>query len=470
MGSTLRDLLEITLESDPGAYLVPAHIWTPWFAALGSQSGFDSIIECYGDLADHIFAVETGLSSDPAMNFRVSFLDRYRLTSSSDAHSPARLGREATLFECDRDYGSIRRALETGEGYVGTAEFFPEEGKYHLDGHRKCEVRLTPRETIAHGGRCPVCGAPLTVGVAHRVEVLADRGEDVVTPPPTAGVAQSLVPLHEVLSEIAGSGPGSKTVEGIYDRLIAALGPESFILGAAPLEDIGQSSLLAEAVGRLRAGRVIRDAGYDGEYGRIRLFADAELKQMTCGELLFEMAPIKRQTPPRCAWIAPAPCCSARRHGGAVCRDRRSRHPRRLDVDQRAAAERTDGPLLIVAGPGSGDPHAHAPARAPGGGVRGARPASLCHHVDPPRRRGSRRAPRPADPADLGDIRVETFDSLGLAILRETRARRASTAASVSPRRRIVRRCSPRPSGCRCARPKASCRSSRGRSARAGRR
>jgi PHP family Zn ribbon phosphoesterase len=188
LGLDSRDLLEITLESSPDAYLVPAHIWTPWFAALGSQSGFDSIVECYGDLSDHIFAVETGLSSDPPMNWRLSMLDRYRLTSNSDAHSPGKLGREATTFDCDVDYFAIRRALETGAGFVGTVEFFPEEGKYHLDGHRKCGVRLEPKETRAGGGRCPVCGEPVTVGVEHRVEILADRSEPI--PPPSAGEVQ----------------------------------------------------------------------------------------------------------------------------------------------------------------------------------------------------------------------------------------------------------------------------------------
>lgn len=172
LGLDSRDLLEITLEAGPGAYLVPAHIWTPWFAALGSQSGFDSIAECYGDLADHIFAVETGLSSDPTMNWRLSQLDGYRLVSHSDAHSPGKLGREATVFACDIDYFAIRRALETGAGYVGTVEFFPEEGKYHLDGHRKCGVRLTPGETAAHEGRCPECGRPVTVGVLDRKSVV----------------------------------------------------------------------------------------------------------------------------------------------------------------------------------------------------------------------------------------------------------------------------------------------------------
>ena len=165
LGLDSRHLLEIVLEASPDAYLVPAHIWTPWFAVLGSRSGFDSVAECYGDLADHVFAVETGLSSDPAMNWRISSLDRYRLVSNSDAHSPAKLGREATLFDTDLDYFALRRALESGAGYVGTVEFFPEEGKYHLDGHRKCGVRLSPEETKAHGGRCPVCGQPVTVGV-----------------------------------------------------------------------------------------------------------------------------------------------------------------------------------------------------------------------------------------------------------------------------------------------------------------
>ena len=257
LGLDSRDLLEIALESGPHAYLVPAHIWTPWFAALGSQSGFDSIAECYGDLAERIFAVETGLSSDPPMNWRISFLDRYRLTSNSDAHSPGKLGREATTFNCDLDYFAIKSALETGRGYVGTVEFFPDEGKYHLDGHRKCEVRLSPQETRQHGGRCPVCGEPLTIGVEHRVEALADRSEAQATPPATAGEVSNLVPLPEILSEIAASGVKSQAVERNYDQAIAKLGDELSILQAVPVEDIARagSALLAEAITRLRAGR-----------------------------------------------------------------------------------------------------------------------------------------------------------------------------------------------------------------------
>ena len=371
LGLDSRDLLEIALESGPGAYLVPAHIWTPWFAALGSQSGFDSIAECYGDLSGHIFAVETGLSSDPPMNWRVSFLDRYRLTSNSDAHSPGKLGREATAFDCDMDYFALRRALETGEGYSGTVEFFPEEGKYHLDGHRKCEVRLTPKETLQNGGRCPVCGEKVTIGVEHRVELLADR-DTVVTPPATAGTVSNLVPLPEMLSEIAASGVGSKTVERLYDRVIGALGPELSILGEVPVEDIAraESSVLAEAITRLRAGKVIRDAGYDGEYGVIRLFEDGELKKL--GGMLFD-APVERRAPPppergRSASQTPGgvrpqapqddPHPTATRSTsplqGEVKTERVADILASLDDDQRRAAEITDGALLILAGPGAG--------------------------------------------------------------------------------------------------------------------
>jgi DNA helicase II / ATP-dependent DNA helicase PcrA len=367
LGLDSRDLLEVTLESGPGAYLVPAHIWTPWFAALGSQSGFDSIADCYGDLADHIFAVETGLSSDPPMNWRISFLDRYRLTSNSDAHSPGKLAREATTFDCELDYFAIRRALETGRGYVGTVEFFPDEGKYHLDGHRKCGVRLSSKETLAHGGRCPVCGEPVTIGVEHRVEMLADRSEAEATPPATAGEVSNLVPLPEILSELADSGPSSKTVEQNYNRVISRLGPELSILGCVPVEDIAraESPLLAEAITRLRAGNVIRDPGYDGEYGVIRLFEESELKRLTAGSLLFDTPVAKRKTskPSALKLLRNDTTVAAtskrtqpllRVVGDQAGRSSSSAILSQLDADQRAAAEITDGPLLIVAGPGSG--------------------------------------------------------------------------------------------------------------------
>jgi DNA helicase II / ATP-dependent DNA helicase PcrA len=357
LGLDSRDLLEITLESGPHSYLVPAHIWTPWFAALGSQSGFDSIAECYGDLADQIFAVETGLSSDPAMNWRVSFLDRYRLTSNSDAHSPGKLGREATRFSCDLDYLAIRRALETGQGYLGTVEFFPEEGKYHLDGHRACGVRLEPTETIAHGGLCPVCHARVTVGVAHRIEALADRTSAEVRPPGTAGAVTNLVPLPEILSEIVGAGAGSKAVTHAYDCATALLGPELSVLQEVPIEDIARANpLLGEAVGRVRAGAVIRHAGYDGEYGVIRIFDDGELEPFTKGGLLFD-APRRGR-----ARAVPEPTQRPTQAQTAICLP--TAVPAHsvpadsmlsaLDADQRRAAEAVEGPTVVLAGPGSG--------------------------------------------------------------------------------------------------------------------
>ncbi len=278
LGLDSRNLLEIVLESGENSYIIPAHIWTPWFSVLGSKSGFDSIEECYDDLSDYIFAVETGLSSDPQMNWRVSKLDKFRLVSNSDAHSPSKLAREATVFDTEPDYFSIMNALKTGNGYVGTVEFFPEEGKYHEDGHRKCNVCFTPQETIKHNGICPVCGRPLTIGVLNRVNELADRPFDSAYKPATAGQVFSLVPLPEILSEIMQVGPSSKSVVTEYERLIHKFGSELFILRELPTDDLEKDSpMLAEALIRLRKEQVIKHAGYDGEYGVIKLFNDDEL-------------------------------------------------------------------------------------------------------------------------------------------------------------------------------------------------
>jgi len=279
LGLDSRNLLEIVLQASDDNYLIPAHIWTPWFSVLGSKSGFDSIDACYADLASHIFAVETGLSSDPEMNWRVSALDKYRLVSNSDAHSPSKLGREATLFNTDLDYFSIKQALQTGKGYVGTVEFYPEEGKYHLDGHRKCNLSLDPEETVKYKGVCPVCGGKITVGVLHRVNELADRKGKNVKPPKTAGKVISLIPLAEILSEIHQRGVNTKTVQQDYESLIANIGSEFDILNTIDLEvlDKQHSSVLKEALSRLRQNKVIRQAGYDGEFGVIKLFEAHEL-------------------------------------------------------------------------------------------------------------------------------------------------------------------------------------------------
>lgn len=420
LGLDSRDLLEVALQSGPDAYLVPAHIWTPWFSALGSQSGFDSIHECYGDLCDHIFAVETGLSSDPAMNWRVSSLDRYRLISSSDAHSPAKLGREATRFSCEPDFFAIRRALQTGEGYEGTVEFFPEEGKYHLDGHRACGVRFDPAETLAHEGRCPVCGNRVTVGVAHRVDKLADRDEASLVPPPTAGEVTSLVPLPEILAEIVGGGVASLGVQRAYDRTTAALGADFTVLEDAPVEDIGRvDPLLGEAVSRLRAGTVIRQAGYDGEYGVIRLFEDGELDRLTRGALLFD-APVQRRTRTRTRSApaapepqepaAPPPATRAASGRGGVLAG--------LDADQACAAETVDGPLVVVAGPGSGKTRMITHRIAHLVFERGM-PAASCLAITFTRRAAQELRERLSAlvPDGAGECAVHTFHSLGLTLL-----------------------------------------------------
>jgi DNA helicase-2/ATP-dependent DNA helicase PcrA len=282
LGLDSRDLLEMALESGEGSYLIPAHIWTPWFAVLGSKSGFDSIDDCYGDLTGEIFALETGLSADPDMIRRLSQLDRYTLVSNSDAHSPSKIGRESCRFECELDYFAMRHALETGEGgdgYGGTVEFFPEEGKYHLDGHRKCGVCLSPDETRLNGGVCPVCGKALTLGTLPRISELADRGD--AEPLPQQGRFRSLIALDQVLGEIENVGPRSQRVRRRYDELVTRLGPEMDLLESRPLDDVEQasSSVVAEAIRRMRAGNVIRKPGYDGVYGAIRLFDPAELDQ-----------------------------------------------------------------------------------------------------------------------------------------------------------------------------------------------
>jgi DNA helicase II / ATP-dependent DNA helicase PcrA len=268
------DLLEATLESGDGAYLVPAHVWTPWVGVLSATTGFDSIEACYGELASHIFAVETGLSADPPMNWRVSLLDRFRSVSYSDAHAPSRLGREATELATDLDYAAIRHALETGEGFLGTVELFPEEGRYHLSGHRRCGVRLEPAEARKARLRCPVCGKRLTMGVLQRVEDLADRPAG--ARPEGAAGCRNLVPLPEVVAEVAGVGPTSKTVRGIVEAMLDLLGPELPILERLPLDAIDQAGFpaVAEAIGKVRRGQVVRTPGFDGQYGSIRLTPD----------------------------------------------------------------------------------------------------------------------------------------------------------------------------------------------------
>ncbi len=349
LGLDSRNLLETTLESGENAFIIPAHIWTPWFSVLGSKSGFDSIEDCYGDLAEHIFAVETGLSSDPEMNWRVSKLDKYRLVSNSDAHSPAKLAREATVFDTAPDYFSIMNALKTGSGYVGTVEFFPEEGKYHEDGHRKCNVCMTPEETIKFNGICPVCGKPMTIGVLNRVCELADRDCGNTYKPATAGKVFSLVPLPEILSEVMQVGTSSKSVAIEYERLINKFGSEFSILRDIPVDELSKDfPLLGEGISRLRQGKVIKHAGYDGEYGVIKLFEESELVKKNFINLKLNISVPETKKSQTKTYKLPASVSSS------IVEQQMAHGTRGLDEYQRFAVENPALQMLIAAGPGSG--------------------------------------------------------------------------------------------------------------------
>ena len=285
LGMPCRDFLELLLSTDAAAYLVPAHIWTPHFSVFGSQSGFDRLSDCFGDLTPHIFALETGLSSDPTMNWRLSALDSLSLVSSSDAHSPQKLGRELTRLDIPSPptFVDVRRALEvcSPDEFLGTIEFFPEEGKYHLDGHRDCGVRLEPGERAALAGLCPRCGKPVTVGVLSRVLALADRPEDNTYRPPRARPFDSVVPLTEVIADVLGKTAASDAVQRLYFKLLDQVGPELSVLRTAPPAELARAgdSLLAEAILRMRRGELRIAAGFDGEYGRIGLLDPSERSQ-----------------------------------------------------------------------------------------------------------------------------------------------------------------------------------------------
>jgi uncharacterized protein (TIGR00375 family) len=275
LGLDAKELLKITLDASPESMLVPAHAWTPHFSVFGAASGFDSLEECYEELTPHICAIETGLSSDPPMNWRLSALDRITLISNSDAHSPAKIGRESNILDTDLSYGGIIDALRTKKGFLGTIEFFPEEGKYHYDGHRACNTRLAPRDAIRHDYRCPVCGKKVTIGVMHRVEHLADR-EDGFKPEGAPGFT-SIIPLAEIIAETVKAGVNTKKVSTLYHALLEQIGSEFTVLLDAPPGEVekASSSRLGEAIVRMRNGNIHITPGYDGEFGKIKIFKDS---------------------------------------------------------------------------------------------------------------------------------------------------------------------------------------------------
>ena len=345
LGLDSRDLLELTLTACPEAIFIPAHIWTPHFSLFGAFSGFQTMEECFEDLTPHIHAVETGLSSDPPMNWQVSALDGYTLVSNSDAHSPQKLGREANLLDCGLSYPALKHAIETGEGFGGTIEFFPEEGKYHLDGHRNCGVCLTPQEAESLGGLCPVCGKKLTIGVQHRVEELADR--PLGQPRPHQKPFESLAPLPEVIAACTGTSEASKKTQARYQAMLQQLGSEFYILRQADLSDIQRVAgpAVAEGIRRLRLGQVERVPGYDGAFGHVVLLTPAEREALEGQTSLFGAA--KAKAPKRGRPAAPKQSSPKKEQGP-------SQPTAQLNPEQRRAAEWTGPAVAVVAGPGTG--------------------------------------------------------------------------------------------------------------------
>ena len=414
LGLDSRDLLEICLEADENVLFVPAHIWTPHFAALGASSGFDSLEECYGDLLPHIFAVETGLSSDPPMNWRLSALDRYAIISNSDAHSPQKLAREATCFDTECSYPGIYSALKDRDParFLGTLEFYPEEGKYHYDGHRKCAVCYKPAQTLAAEGICPVCGRKLTVGVLHRVERLADRPDGFR--PDFAPSYEYLIPLDEVIGAAIGVGPKSKKVRAVYDRLLAEIGPELEVLrhaGLAAIESCGEP-LVAEGVRRMRCGEVDIYPGHDGEYGVVSVFSEEERARLKGQGALFDLGPAAAKTAEEVVPVSPPkPASTAQAEQDADV----------PDAAQRQIEEAEGGPLVVVAGPGSGKTRVltRRIARLVAGGVD---PGQIMAITFTRRAAGQMRQRLSAllgGESGLGAMQVGTFHRLALSLLRE---------------------------------------------------
>jgi len=278
LGLDAAELARIIFDIDENCMIVPGHIWTPWFSLFGSMSGFDRIEDCFEEQTPKIFALETGLSSDPGMNWRLSGLDKFSLISNSDSHSPSKIGREANVFDCGLDYRTIREVLKTKDKkkFLYTIEFFPEEGKYHFDGHRLCGMRLSPEETKRNNGKCPKCGKPVTVGVMNRVAQLADRPQGYL--PQNAIPYKNLIPLEEIFASAKGLAKTSVAVERDYRNCVSSLGNELNILLRLSEQDLfkGLPKRVAEGVLIVREGKVHIQPGFDGEYGKISIFSEEE--------------------------------------------------------------------------------------------------------------------------------------------------------------------------------------------------
>ena len=278
LGLDVKELARIVMDISADCFIVPAHIWTPWFSVFGSASGFNKIEYCFEEQTKNIHCLETGLSSDPAMNWRWSALDKFSLISNSDSHSPAKIGREANVFDCKMDYYDILDALKKKDKkrFLSTIEFFPEEGKYHFDGHRNCNIRLSPKESKKYNNICPKCKRPLTIGVMNRVEQLSDRAEGFV--PENAIPFKNLIPLDEIIADAKGMGKGSQAVEKEYHSILSRFGTEFNVLLNVEDDQLKQSisARVAEGIIRVRKGAVKIYPGYDGEYGKIQIFDEGE--------------------------------------------------------------------------------------------------------------------------------------------------------------------------------------------------
>jgi DNA helicase II / ATP-dependent DNA helicase PcrA len=431
LGLDSRNLLELSLNISKDMFFVPAHIWTPWFSVLGEKGGFNSVEECFEDLTDYIYAVETGLSTDPALNWMCSFLDRFTLLSNSDAHSPEKLGRNANVFDCDMDYFSVIDAIKRADGktFLGTIDMYPQEGKYHYDGHRKCGVCWNPVETLRNRAVCPVCGRRVVVGVASRIAQISDRTD--ISLRPNRRNFHSIIPLPEILSEIHGMGGASKKIKQIYAGLLQKLGCEFDILLHKDVETIraGGGPVLAEAIRRMRNGQILIQEGYDGEYGIIKMFNPGEANLYEEGEKLFMGEAVQGETLLKHKllnfdlaeyrslieqhYALDAPEIS----GEEESRDWLAS----FNTEQKQAVMHHTGPALVLAGPGTGKTR-----------VLTSRVACLIHQygVDPAtvlavtftnKAAGEirERLEKSLGPDTLAKLTVTTFHALGLWILKD---------------------------------------------------
>ncbi len=380
LGLDSKILLEITLDVCPEALFIPAHIWTPHFSVFGSNSGFDAIEECFEELTGNIFAMETGLSSDPPMNWRLSSLDRFALVSNSDAHSPGNLAREANIFNTELSFKAIYSALKANNRneFAGTIEFFPEEGKYHFDGHRACKIQWEPSRTLASAGVCPVCGGKLTIGVLHRVEELADR-EEHFTPPNARGF-ERIVPLAQVIGSSIGTAASSVKATACYRHLITELGPELTVLREAAIGDIQAAAgeLIAEGVRRMRAGELHISAGYDGEYGVVAIFSEQERSAYAGQSDLFGTVPTgirKKKSEAKIRQKRPLKKKEDPAENDA-CPDKRQ-FPFGLNERQWDAVSANSKAIMVIAGPGTGKTHTLVSRVAHLVKDRGAAPSSI---------------------------------------------------------------------------------------------